>query len=117
MCRYLNSVAAKALFRAGRIEEAEAMAAKFTKHGEQVNSLTEMQAMWYEIECGHAHLRRRAYGKVTAPVTNLKVFLPEMSLMSGDEQLRKSPFVTCHAISRPCITAGRSSVRHQRMPC
>ena len=40
------------------------MAAKFTKHGEQVNSLTEMQAMWYEIECGHAHLRRRAYGKV-----------------------------------------------------
>ena len=40
------------------------MAAKFTKHGEQVNSLTEMQAMWYEIECGHAHLRKRAYGKV-----------------------------------------------------
>ena len=40
------------------------MAAKFTKHGDQVNSLTEMQAMWYEIECGHAHLRRRAYGKV-----------------------------------------------------
>ena len=63
-CRYLNSVAAKALFRAGRIEEAEAMAAKFTKHGDQVNSLTEMQAMWYEIECGHAHLCRRAYGKV-----------------------------------------------------
>ncbi|CAK0738600.1 hypothetical protein CVIRNUC_001066 [Coccomyxa viridis] len=61
--RYLNSVAAKALFRAGRIEEAEAMAAKFTKHGDQVNSLTEMQAMWYEIECGHAHLCRRAYGK------------------------------------------------------
>ncbi len=66
LCRYLNSVAAKALFRAGRIEDAEAMAAKFTKHGEQVNSLTEMQAMWYEIECGHAHLRRRAYGKVRA---------------------------------------------------
>lgn len=64
MRRYLNSVAAKALFRAGKIEEAEAMAAKFTKHGEQVNSLTEMQAMWYEIECGNAHLRRRAYGKV-----------------------------------------------------
>lgn len=62
--RYLNSVAVKALFRAGRIEEAEAMAAKFTKHGEQVNSLTEMQAMWYEIECGNAHLCRRAYGKV-----------------------------------------------------
>ena len=64
VCRYLNSVAAKALFRAGKIEEAEAVAAKFTKHGDQVNSLTEMQAMWYEIECGHAHLRTRAYGKV-----------------------------------------------------
>jgi len=66
MCRYVNSSAAKALFRAGRIEEAEAMAAKFTKHGEQLNGLTEMQCMWYEIECGHAYLRRREYGKVCA---------------------------------------------------
>ena len=35
--RYLNSAAAKALFRAGRIEDAEAMAALFTRHGEQVS--------------------------------------------------------------------------------
>ena len=62
--RYLNSSAAKALFRAGRIEEAETMAAKFTKHGDQLNGLTEMQCMWYEIECGNAYIRRREYGKV-----------------------------------------------------
>ncbi|CAL8463644.1 g3178 [Coccomyxa elongata] len=61
--RYLNSSAAKALFRAGRIEDAEAMAAKFTKHGDQLNGLTEMQCMWYEIECGNAYMRRREYGK------------------------------------------------------
>ena len=62
--RYLNSAAAKALFRAGRIEDAEAMAAKFTKHGDQLNGLTEMQCMWYEIECGNAYIRQREYGKV-----------------------------------------------------
>ena len=62
--RYLNSSAAKALFRQGRIEDAEAMAAKFTKHGDQLNGLTEMQCMWYEIECGNAYIRRREYGKV-----------------------------------------------------
>lgn len=62
--RYLNSSAAKALFRQGRIEDAEAMAAKFTKHGDQLNGLTEMQCMWYEIDCGNAYIRRREYGKV-----------------------------------------------------
>lgn len=46
------------------------MAAKFTKHGEQLNGLTEMQCMWYEIECGHAYLRRREYGKVCAAPFN-----------------------------------------------
>lgn len=64
--RYLNSAAAKALFRAGRIEDAEAMAALFTRHGEQVNSLTDMQCMWYEIEAGAAHYARGHYGKVRA---------------------------------------------------
>ena len=36
----------------------------FTKDGDQANNLHDMQCMWYEIECGRAHLRRQNYGKV-----------------------------------------------------
>jgi hypothetical protein len=62
--RYLNSAAAKALFRAGRIEEGEALAALFTRAGDQAGSAAEMQCMWYETEAGAAHASRRQYGKV-----------------------------------------------------
>eukprot|EP00884_Botryococcus_braunii_P006971 jgi/Botrbrau1/16275/Bobra.0066s0056.1 len=55
-------MAAKALFRAGDIEAAEKMAALFTRDGDQANNLNDMQCMWYEMEAGNAHLRRRAYG-------------------------------------------------------
>ena len=64
LCRYLNSMAVKWLFRAGEIQRAESTAALFTKDGEQVNNLFDMQCMWYEIECGMAHLRKKEYGKV-----------------------------------------------------
>ena len=62
--RYLNSAAAKALFRAGDIQAAERMAARFTKDGDQPNNLTDMQAMWYEIEAGTAHARLGQHGMV-----------------------------------------------------
>ena len=62
--RYLNSIAAKYLFRADRISEASKMAARFTRDGEQANNLYDMQCTWYEIECGSAHLRRDELGQV-----------------------------------------------------
>jgi NMDA receptor-regulated protein 1 len=40
------------------------MAALFTKDGDQVNNLYDMQCTWYEIECGRAWLRQHQYGKV-----------------------------------------------------
>ncbi len=40
------------------------MALRFTKDGDQPSNLTEMQAMWYEIEAGNAHAARREYGRV-----------------------------------------------------
>ncbi len=64
LCRFLNSTAAKWKFRAGDVEGAEATAALFTKDGDQVNNLFDMQCTWYEIECGRAWLRRSEYGKV-----------------------------------------------------
>ena len=37
----------------------------FTKDGDQANNLHDMQCMWYELECGQAHLQRQHYGKVS----------------------------------------------------
>ena len=62
--RYLNCIAVKACFRAGRIEEADELAALFTKDEEQIINLVEMQCLWYEIACGEAHCRKQNYGKV-----------------------------------------------------
>ena len=53
--RYINCEAVKFLFRAGRAEEAEATAALFTKDGDQLNNLFDMQAMWYELEYGRSY--------------------------------------------------------------
>jgi len=64
--RFLNSAAAKALFRAGDARAGEAMALRFTKTGDQPSNLTEMQAMWYEVESGAAAAARREYGLVRA---------------------------------------------------
>ena len=63
-CRFVNCQAAKWQFRAGQMEQAEKTAAMFTKDGDQANNLHDMQCMWYEIECGRAHLQRHNLGKV-----------------------------------------------------
>ena len=63
LCRFVNCQASKWQFRAGQIEQAE-KTAMFTKDGDQANNLHDMQCMWYEIECGQAHLHLQNYGKV-----------------------------------------------------
>lgn len=61
--RYLNCLAVKAYFRAGNVDEAERLAALFTRDGEQANNLFDMQAMWYEIHSGRAFLEKKDYGR------------------------------------------------------
>ena len=62
--RYLNSQAVRAHLHAGKIDAAERIAALFTKDGDQVSTLYDMQHMWYEVAAGRAHLERKEYGKV-----------------------------------------------------
>lgn len=64
VCRYLSNTAAKYLFRADKLDDAQRMATRFTKDGEHDNNLHDMQCTWYEIENGQAHLRQHAHGKV-----------------------------------------------------
>lgn len=49
----------------------------FTKDGDQVNNLFDMQCTWYEIECGRAWLRRGVYGKVCNCFVSVRVWLLE----------------------------------------
>jgi len=61
--RYLNCLAVKALFKAGKTEQAEATAALFTRDGEQANNLFDMQATWYEVASGRAYFNQGQIGK------------------------------------------------------
>ncbi|KAL3095428.1 hypothetical protein niasHS_007527 [Heterodera schachtii] len=62
--RYVNSKCAKYLLRAGHVQQAEEMCAKFTREGTNVvESLTEMQCMWFELECARAFANLRQYGE------------------------------------------------------
>jgi len=67
--RYLNTRSTVYLLRDGQIEEAEKTVVLFTKEGDQVNNLHEMQCMWWEIECGNAYLKQKKYGKALKKLT------------------------------------------------
>ena len=64
-CRYLNSVAAKALYRADDTRQGDTTAQRFTRDNTSgVSNLGEMQALWYELESGRAYLRQGILGMV-----------------------------------------------------
>ncbi|WIA19181.1 hypothetical protein OEZ85_003826 [Tetradesmus obliquus] len=67
--RYTNSMAVNALFAAGQVEAAEQTAMLFTRDGDQLNNLYDMQHMWYEVRCGDAHLAAGALGKALKQYT------------------------------------------------
>ncbi len=60
------------------MEGAERLATLFTKDGDQINNLFDMQCMWYEIEAGNEHLAKgqlgRALKKFRAVVTHFNDF-------------------------------------------
>lgn len=59
--RYLNCAAVKLMFRAGQVLRGEACAGLFTKDGNGVNNLYNMQATWYERAAARGHFRRGEY--------------------------------------------------------
>ncbi|XP_055281999.1 N-alpha-acetyltransferase 16, NatA auxiliary subunit [Moschus berezovskii] len=61
--RFINSKCAKYMLRANMIKEAEEMCSKFTREGASaMESLNEMQCMWFQRECISAYQRLGRYG-------------------------------------------------------
>ncbi|CAG9463264.1 unnamed protein product [Pedinophyceae sp. YPF-701] len=70
--RYMNSVAVAQLLRAGRVAKAESVAGVFTREGNGINNLYDMQAAWYEIEAARAHVQQGREGDETGHGKALK---------------------------------------------
>ncbi|RZF41926.1 hypothetical protein LSTR_LSTR005694 [Laodelphax striatellus] len=61
--RYINSKCAKYMLRANLIKEAEDTCSKFTREGvSAMESLNEMQCMWFQTECALAYQRQEKWG-------------------------------------------------------
>lgn len=78
--RYINCKCTKYLLRCDEPERAYETASLFLKNedGEVKRTLSDMQACWYETECGEAHLRRKEYGKALKQLTYVHKHFDDM---------------------------------------
>ena len=67
--RYLNSFCVKRMLANNDIERAEKTAVLFSRDGDQMNNLYDIQCMWYEVAAGAAYARLNDLGR------SLKKFL------------------------------------------
>ncbi|KAH0500867.1 N-alpha-acetyltransferase 16, NatA auxiliary subunit [Microtus ochrogaster] len=93
--RFINSKCAKYMLRANMIKEAEEMCSKFTREGTSaMESLNEMQCMWFETECISAYQRLGRYGdalkkcheveRVDNPLEEAIKFLTPLKTLAAD---------------------------------
>eukprot|EP00043_Microstomoeca_roanoka_P018675 m.202132 g.202132 ORF g.202132 m.202132 type:complete len:1343 (+) comp16872_c5_seq2:1-4029(+) len=79
--RFINSKAAKYLFRAGRIEEAEHVAGLFAREGKNVdplNQLRDLQCAWYELEAAKAHIAKENLPSAIVHLHAIKSFFEQI---------------------------------------
>ncbi|CAN6845863.1 unnamed protein product [Brassica oleracea] len=61
--RYINSECVKRMLQADQVTSAEKTAVLFTKEGDQLNSLHDMQCMWYDLASGDSYFRQGDLGR------------------------------------------------------
>eukprot|EP00899_Mesostigma_viride_P025222 jgi/Mesvir1/5885/Mv00657-RA.1 len=61
--RFLNSKCAKRMLEADQVSPAEKTISLFTRDGDQLNNLFDMQCMWYELAIGASYCRRSDWGR------------------------------------------------------
>ncbi|KAH0920507.1 hypothetical protein HID58_028167 [Brassica napus] len=61
--RYINSECVKRMLQADQVTLAEKTAVLFTKEGDQINNLHDMQCMWYDLASGDSYYRQGDLGR------------------------------------------------------
>ncbi|CAN8240552.1 unnamed protein product [Cochlearia groenlandica] len=61
--RYINSECVKRMLQADQVTLAEKTAVLFTKEGDQLNNLNDMQCMWYDLASGDSYVRQGDLGR------------------------------------------------------
>lgn len=61
--RYTNTKCVRYALRANLVREAENIVSLFFREGDGLESLFEMQVMWYELSSGDSYLQQQKYGK------------------------------------------------------
>ncbi|KAL0724454.1 hypothetical protein Bca4012_039053 [Brassica carinata] len=61
--RYINSECVKRMLQADQVTLAEKTAVLFTKEGDQINNLHDMQCMWYDLASGDSYFRQGDLGR------------------------------------------------------
>ncbi|CAD5317743.1 unnamed protein product [Arabidopsis thaliana] len=61
--RYINSECVKRMLQADQVPLAEKTAVLFTKEGDQLNNLHDMQCMWYDLASGDSYFRQGDLGR------------------------------------------------------
>mmetsp|Transcript_3402 Transcript_3402/g.7962 ORF Transcript_3402/g.7962 Transcript_3402/m.7962 type:complete len:877 (-) Transcript_3402:254-2884(-) len=61
--RYLNTKCVRYALRAGKVEDAQRIVKLFLRETDTLDSLFEMQAMWYELACGLCHFKKKNYAE------------------------------------------------------
>ncbi|KAL0665540.1 hypothetical protein Bca4012_102378 [Brassica carinata] len=61
--RYINSECVKRMLQANQVALAEKIAVLFTKEGDQINNLHDMQCMWYDLASGDSYFRQGDLGR------------------------------------------------------
>jgi len=77
--RYLNTRSTVYLLRNGEMEKAEKTVVLFTKEGDQVSNLNEMQCMWWAIECGKAYMKKKQYGQALKKLTSVEKYFTDFN--------------------------------------
>lgn len=76
--RYLNTNAVRYAFAAGLIEDAISLAGLFLRDGDDIITMYEMQASWYEIAHGHSHWKAKEMGKALKQFTAVQNHFDDM---------------------------------------
>jgi len=77
--RYLNTKCVRYAFRAGKVEDGERIVKLFLRDSDTLDSLFEMQAMWYELSYGMSQLKLGNYAKALTKLYSVEKHFEDIS--------------------------------------